>query len=223
MRILLVEDERRVADFIKKGLSEEGYAVDCAPDGKEGLFMAEEGDYDLIVLDVLLPKFDGFQVCRRLRERGIEAPIIMLTAVDSTEDKVKGLDVGADDYLTKPFSFDELLARARALLRRGKSGAAAKLEVADLVLDPATRRVTRADCEIKLSNKEYAILEYFMRNPGRVLTRTLISEHVWDYEYDSYTNVVDVYVNYLRNKIDRDFPSKLIHTVRGVGYVMEPA
>ena len=223
MRILLVEDEKKVSDFIKKGLCEEGYAVDCAPDGKEGLFMAEEGEYDLIILDVLLPKFDGFQVCRRLREKDVSAPIIMLTAVDSTEDKVKGLDVGADDYLTKPFSFDELLARVRALLRRGKSGAAAKLEVADLVLDPATRRVTRAGCEIKLSNKEYAILEYFMRNPGRVLTRTLISEHVWDYEYDSYTNVVDVYVNYLRNKIDRDFPSKLIHTVRGVGYVMEPA
>jgi heavy metal response regulator len=221
MRILLVEDEKKVADFIKKGLSEEGYAVDCAADGKEGMFMAEESNYDLIILDILLPKFDGFQICRRLREKGISSPVIMLTAVDSTEDKVKGLDTGADDYLTKPFSFEELLARIRALLRRGQSGAQAKLEVADLILDPKTRQVVRAGKEIKLSNKEYAILEYFMRNPGRVLTRTLLSEHVWNYDFDSYTNVVDVYVNYLRNKIDRDFKPKLIHTVRGVGYILE--
>lgn len=221
MRILLVEDERKVADFIKKGLSEEGYAVDCAADGKEGMFMAEEGDYDLIILDILLPRFDGFQICRRLREKDISSPIIMLTAVDSTEDKIKGLDTGADDYLTKPFSFEELLARIRALLRRGQSGTQAKLEVADLILDPRTRQVIRAGKEIKLSNKEYAILEYFMRNPGRVITRTLLSEHVWNYDFESYTNVVDVYVNYLRNKIDRDFKPKLIHTVRGVGYVLE--
>lgn len=221
MRILLVEDEKKVADFIKKGLTEEGYAVDCAADGKEGMFMAEESNYDLIILDILLPKFDGFQVCQRLREKGISSPIIMLTAVDATEDKIKGLDTGADDYLTKPFSFEELLARIRALMRRGQSGTLAKLEVADLVLDPKSRQVIRAGKEIKLSNKEYAILEYFMRNPGRVLTRTLLSEHVWNYDFESYTNVVDVYVNYLRNKIDRDFKPKLIHTVRGVGYVME--
>jgi heavy metal response regulator len=221
MRILLVEDERKVADFVKKGLCEEGYAVDAAADGKEGLFMAEESVYDLIILDILLPGFDGFQTCRRLREKGVSTPIIMLTAVDSTEDKVKGLDAGADDYLTKPFSFEELLARIRALLRRGKSEAQSKLEVADLVMDPTTRRVTRNEKEIKLSNKEYAILEYFMRNPSRVLTRTLLCQHVWNYDFDSYTNVVDVYVNYLRNKIDRDFKPKLIHTVRGVGYVME--
>jgi heavy metal response regulator len=221
MRILLVEDERKVADFIKKGLTEEGYAVDCAADGKEGMFMAEESNYDLIVLDILLPQFDGFQICRSLREKGISSRIIMLTAMDSTEDKIKGLDTGADDYLTKPFSFEELLARIRALLRRGQSGTQAKLEVADLTLDPRTRQVIRAGKEIKLSNKEYAILEYFMRNPGRVLTRTLLSEHVWNYDFESYTNVVDVYVNYLRNKIDRDFKPKLIHTVRGVGYVLE--
>lgn len=221
MRILLVDDERKVADFIKKGLAEEGYAVDCAADGKEGMFMAEESNYDLIVLDILLPQFDGFQICRRLREKGISSRIIMLTAMDSTEDKIKGLDTGADDYLTKPFSFEELLARIRALLRRGQSGTQAKLEVADLTLDPKTRQVVRAGKEIKLSNKEYAILEYFMRNPGRVLTRTLLSEHVWNYDFESYTNVVDVYVNYLRNKIDRDFKPKLIHTVRGVGYVLE--
>jgi len=221
MRILLVEDERKVADFIKKGLTEEGYAVDCAADGKEGMFMAEENNYDLIVLDILLPQFDGFQICRSLREKGISSRVIMLTAMDSTEDKIKGLDTGADDYLTKPFSFEELLARIRALLRRGQSGTQAKLEVADLTLDPRTRQVIRAGKEIKLSNKEYAILEYFIRNPGRVLTRTLLSEHVWNYDFESYTNVVDVYVNYLRNKIDRDFKQKLIHTVRGVGYVLE--
>ena len=221
MRILVIEDEEKVADFIKKGLVEESYAVDTAGNGKDGLFMAESNDYDLIVLDILLPQFDGFQICSRLREKGNPTPVIMLTAVDSTEDKIKGLNAGADDYMTKPFSFDEFLARVRALLRRGQSEAAHKLKVANLTLDPVTRQVKRGDLEIKLRNKEFALLEYFMRNIGRVKTRTMLAEHVWDYDFESYTNVIDVYVNYLRNKIDRGFTPKLIHTVRGTGYVME--
>lgn len=220
MRILVVEDEAKVASFIRKGLEEERYAVDVAADGEEGLELAELNPYDLIVLDLMLPRLDGFRFIQRLRGQGIATPILVLTARDSVSDKVKGLDLGADDYLTKPFAFAELLARIRALLRRGTPQASPVLQVADLTLDPAARRVTRAGRSIELTAKEFALLEYFLRNAGRVLTRTMILEHVWDQSFDSYTNVVDVYVNYLRKKVDQGFEPKLIHTVRGVGYVL---
>ncbi|GAB6064735.1 heavy metal response regulator transcription factor [Deferrisoma palaeochoriense] len=220
MRILVVEDEAKVASFIRKGLEEERYAVDVAGDGEEGLELAELNPYDLIVLDLMLPGLDGFRFIQKLRGQGIATPILVLTARDSVSDKVKGLDLGADDYLTKPFAFAELLARIRALLRRGTPQASPVLQVADLTLDPAARRVTRAGRSIELTAKEFALLEYFLRNAGRVLTRTMILEHVWDQSFDSYTNVVDVYVNYLRKKVDQGFEPKLIHTVRGVGYVL---
>ncbi|RMG98047.1 MAG: DNA-binding response regulator [Candidatus Dadabacteria bacterium] len=220
MRILVVEDEAKVASFIRKGLEEERYAVDVAGDGEEGLELAELNPYDLIVLDLMLPGLDGFRFIQKLRGQGIATPILVLTARDSVSDKVKGLDLGADDYLTKPFAFAELLARIRALLRRGTPQTSPVLQVADLTLDPAARRVTRAGKPIELTAKEFALLEYFLRNAGRVLTRTMILEHVWDQSFDSYTNVVDVYVNYLRKKVDQGFEPKLIHTVRGVGYVL---
>ena len=220
MRILVVEDEEKVASFIRKGLEEEHYAVDLALEGTEGLHLAETNPYDLIVLDLMLPGLDGFQFVRRLREEGIDTPILILTARDSVESKVRGLDLGADDYLTKPFAFAELLARVRALLRRGKPHTPPVLRVADLTLDPAARRVTRAGKVIELTPKEFALLEYLMRHAGRVLTRTMILEHVWDQNFDSYTNVVDVYINYLRKKIDHGFEPRLIHTVRSVGYVL---
>ncbi|GAB4271894.1 heavy metal response regulator transcription factor [Deferrisoma sp.] len=220
MRILVVEDEAKVASFIRKGLEEERYAVDVAADGEEGLELAELNPYDLIVLDLMLPGLDGFRFIQKLRGQGIATPILVLTARDSVSDKVKGLDLGADDYLTKPFAFAELLARIRALLRRGTPQTSPVLQVADLTLDPAARRVTRAGRSIELTAKEFALLEYFLRNAGRVLTRTMILEHVWDQSFDSYTNVVDVYVNYLRKKVDQGFEPKLIHTVRGVGYVL---
>ncbi len=220
MRILVVEDEEKVASFIRKGLEEEHYAVDLALDGTEGLHLAETNPYDLIVLDLMLPGLDGFRFVQRLREEGIDTPILILTARDSVESKVRGLDLGADDYLTKPFAFAELLARVRALLRRGKPHTPPVLRVADLTLDPAARRVTRAGKVIELTPKEFALLEYLMRHAGRVLTRTMILEHVWDQNFDSYTNVVDVYINYLRKKIDHGFTPRLIHTVRSVGYVL---
>ncbi len=220
MRILVVEDEEKVASFIRKGLEEERYAVDVALDGEEGLELAELNPYDLIVLDLMLPGLDGFRFIQRLRAQGVHTPILVLTARDSVGDKVKGLDLGADDYLTKPFAFAELLARIRALLRRGAPQAPPVLQVADLTLDPAARRVSRAGKPIELTAKEFALLEYFMRHAGRVLTRTMILEHVWDQSFDSYTNVVDVYVNYLRKKVDQGFEPRLIHTVRGVGYVL---
>lgn len=221
MRVLVVEDEKKVARFIKRGLEEAGYLVDAAADGEEGLYLAEIDDYDLIVLDLMLPRKSGLDVCRELREQNIKVPIIILSARDSVEDKVVGLDTGADDYLTKPFAFSELLARVRALLRRGETMAPVKLEVDDLAMDTITHTVTRAEKEIKLTSKEYALLEYFMMNQGKVLTRTMLSEHVWDYTFDTFSNVIDVYINYLRNKVDRGFDYKLIHTVRGVGYVMK--
>jgi heavy metal response regulator len=220
MRILVVEDEEKVASFIRKGLEEEHYAVDVALDGEEGLLLAEMNPYDLIVLDLMLPKVDGFRFLSRLRADSVDTPVLVLTARDTVTDKVRGLDLGADDYLTKPFSFDELVARVRALLRRGKPQRAPVLRVADLTLDPAARRVTRSDKMIELTAKEYALLEYLVRHAGQVLTRTMIAEHVWDQTFDSYTNVIDVYVNYLRKKIDQGFEPKLIHTVRGVGYVL---
>jgi heavy metal response regulator len=221
VRILLVEDDRKVASFIRKGLSEEGYAVDVAYDGDTGLLMGLDRLHDVIILDVLLPGKPGFQVVRELRQAKVRTPVLLLTARDAVEDKVQGLDDGADDYLTKPFAFAELLARVRALLRRGTAGQAALLQVADLTLDPATRTAKRAGETIPLTNREFALLEYLLRNAGRVLTRTMIAEHVWDYSFDAGTNVIDVYVNYLRKKIDAGREPKLIHTVRGAGYVLK--
>ena len=220
MRILVVEDEKKMAAFIKRGLEEEGTVVDVAADGEDGLFRASHGNYDLIILDITLPRLDGLEVCRRLREARLSAPILLLTARDSVEMKVKGLDSGADDYLTKPFAFAELLARIRALRRRDRAEVNMKLQVADLVLDPLTRRVSRSGQNIQLTSKEFALLECFMRHPDQVLSRTVLSEKVWDETFDSFTNVIDVYVNYLRNKIDRNFSPKLLRTVRGVGYVL---
>ncbi|MFQ5691864.1 MAG: winged helix-turn-helix domain-containing protein [Nitrospinota bacterium] len=217
MRILVVEDEAKVASFIARGLGEAGYAVDVARQGLKALEMSLASDYDLILLDVMLPGIDGWEVLARYREGGGKAPVMMLTARDSVEDKVRGLDAGADDYLTKPFAFSELQARVRAMLRRGE-GREPKLRLADLELDPATHQVTRAGQKISLSPREYALLEFFMRHQDRILSRSTLLEHVWDYSFDPETNVVDVYVSYLRNKIDRGFEPPLIHTLRGVGY-----
>jgi heavy metal response regulator len=221
MRILVVEDEKKVASFIKKGLEEEGYAVDVAADGEEGLSMALARVHDLIILDIRLPKMDGLRVLQALRQDHVAAPVLLLTVRATIEDKVLGLDAGADDYLTKPFAFQELVARVRALLRRRAEAEPTVLRIDDLTLDPARRTVTRGGEEIDLTPREFALLDYFMRNPGRVLTRTMIAEHVWDYSFDTSTNVIDVYVNYLRRKIDAGRASKLLHTVRGVGYVLK--
>jgi heavy metal response regulator len=221
MRLLVVEDEKKVASFIKKGLEEEGYAVDLAPDGNEGLLMALDGVHDLIILDINLPGMDGMSVLQELRKKKVTTPVLLLTVRATIEDKVLGLDTGADDYLTKPFSFQELLARMRALLRRRADAEPPLLQVADLTLDPARRVVCRGNEKIELTTKEFALLDYFMRNTGRVLTRTVIAEHVWDYDFDPMTNVIDVYVNYLRKKIDAGREPKLIHTVRGAGYVLQ--
>jgi heavy metal response regulator len=221
MRILVVEDEKKVAGFIKKGLEEEGYAIDVAFDGREGLLMALDGVHNLIVLDINLPKLDGLAVLQEFRKNHGTTPVLLLTVRAAIEDKVLGLDTGADDYLTKPFSFQELLARIRALLRRRVEAAPPLLQVADLTLDPARRIVSRGNKRIDLSTKEFALLDYFMRNPGRVLTRTMIAEHIWDYDFDPMSNIIDVYVNYLRKKIDAGREPKLIHTVRGVGYVLQ--
>ena len=221
MRILVIEDEKKIADFIKRGLKEEGYAVDTARDGEEGYFLAKTNDYDLIVLDIMLPKMDGISLCRKMREEKINAPILMLTAMGAVKDKVIGLDAGADDYLTKPFAFEEFLARIRALLRKKDLPETAKLLIEDLELDLVTHKVTRANKEIPLTGKEYALLEYLMRNIGTVVTRTMISEHVWDINFDTFTNVIDVYINYLRKKIDEGNKKKLIHTLRGRGYILK--
>jgi heavy metal response regulator len=221
MRLLVVEDEKKVSSFIKKGLEEEGYAVDVASDGETGLQMALDRVHDLIILDIQLPKRDGLSLLHELRKEKVTTPVLLLTVRATIEDKVLGLDAGADDYLTKPFAFQELVARIRALLRRGPEGKPAALQVADLTLDPARRLVFRDSRRIDLTAKEFALLDYFMRNPGRVLTRTMIAEHVWDYDFDSMTNVIDVYVNYLRKKIDSDQEQKLIHTIRGVGYMLK--
>lgn len=221
MRLLVIEDEKKVARFIKKGLEEEGYAVDLAFDGEEGLAMVLDLVHDLIILDIGLPKIDGLQVLKKLRERKVPTPVLLLTVRATIEDKVLGLDSGADDYLTKPFAFQELLARIRALLRRKAEAGSPLLQVEELVLDPARHLVTRGGERIDLTSKEFALLEYFMRNAGRVLSRAMISEHVWDYDFDTETNVIDVYVNYLRRKIDSGREKKLIHTVRGSGYVFK--
>ena len=221
MRLLLVEDEKKVSSFIKKGLEEEGYAVDLASDGETGLEMGLDGVHDLIILDINLPGRDGLSVLKGLRRKKITTPVLLLTVRTAIEDRVIGLDTGADDYLTKPFAFEELLARVRALLRRQTEAETPLLEVADLTLDPARRLVIRGGDKIDLTTKEFALLDYLLRNRDRVLTRTMISEHVWDYDFDSMTNVIDVYVNYLRKKIDAGREPKLIHTVRGVGYVLK--
>jgi len=221
MRLLVVEDEKKVASFIKQGLEEEGYAVDVALNGEEGLGMALERVHDLIILDISLPRMDGFQVLKKLRQQKVNTPVLLLTVRATIEDKVLGLDAGADDYLTKPFAFQELLARVRALLRRRAEAEPALLQMGELILDPAQRIVSRGGEKIDLTSKEFALLEYFMRNPGRVLTRTMIIEHVWNYDFDTMTNIIDVYVNYLRKKIESGHGAKLIHTVRGVGYVMK--
>ncbi|MCH6580535.1 MAG: response regulator transcription factor [Nitrospinae bacterium] len=221
MRLLIVEDEKKVAGFIKKGMEEETYAVDVAYDGEEGFHLAELNQYDMIILDLMLPKMDGLEVLTRLRDKKVNTPILLLTAKDAVEDKVAGLNKGADDYLTKPFAFSELLARVRSLLRRGQAETKTELKVGDLNLDLVSHKVKRNSEEIELTGKEYSLLEYFMRNEGKVLTRTMIAEHVWDYNFDTFTNVIDVYVNHLRKKIDKKYPSKLLHTLRGIGYVMK--
>jgi DNA-binding response OmpR family regulator len=222
MRILIVEDEPKVANFIRQGLEEERHSVDVAADGAEALdLLAVVPPYDLIVLDLLLPRRDGFAVLRALRGRGVATPVLVLTARDAVADKVAGLDLGADDYLTKPFAFEEFLARVRALLRRGPGPAAPVLRVGDLALNRATREVTRAGRSIALTAREYALLEYLMSHAGRVLTRPMIAQHVWGLDFDSGSNTIDVYVGYLRRKIERTGEPRLIHTVRGVGYVLQ--
>lgn len=218
MRVLLVEDERRIAEFIRRGLTEEGYAVDVAVDGEEALDWPAVAEFDVIVLDVMLPVRDGIDVCRELRKRGLRTPILMLTARDAVEDRVRGLDSGADDYLVKPFAFAELLARLRALARREPALLNAVLRAGDLTLDTRTREAYRAGLPIDLTSREYSMLEYLMRHPNLVLTRTMIAEHVWNYDFDNATNVIDVHVRNLRRKIDDPFATKLIHTVRGAGY-----
>lgn len=221
MRILVVEDEKKLATYIKKGLEENHFAVDVSYDGEEGLFMLDTNKYDLVVLDILLPKKNGLEILGEARKNGKDMPILLLTAKDAIEDKAHGLDLGADDYLVKPFSFIELIARIRALIRRGKVHYQTGLTVADLSLDVAAHRLYRNGQSIDLTNKEFALLEFFMRNLNTVLTRTQITEHVWDYNFDSLTNVIDVFVNRVRNKIDKDRVKKLIHTIKGVGYIMK--
>lgn len=220
MRILIVEDEKRLSDTLKKGLVEAGFAVDQAFDGEEGNYLASSETYDLIVLDIMLPKIDGLVVCRNLRGQKITTPILMLTAKTMVEDKVAGLDTGADDYLTKPFSFLELKSRIQALLRRGSAKTLPVLNISDLNLDPAKHKVSRGKKEITLSPKEFAVLEMLMRHPGETVTRTMLTEHVWDYNFDGLSNVVDVYITILRRKIDKNARKKLIHTIHGVGYMI---
>lgn len=221
MRILVVEDEKKVARFIQQGLEEEHYTVDVAHDGIAGMSLAESQNYDAIVLDVMLPGKNGIELTRELRAHKRTTPILMLTAKTSTEDKVEGLDSGADDYLTKPFAFAELLARVRSLLRRGAQEKSTVLSLGDLELDTITHKAQRGNRPIELTAKEYALLEFFLRNKERVLSRTIIAEHIWDYHFDTGTNLIDVYINHLRNKVDSGFEKKLIHTVRGVGYVLK--
>ena len=222
MKILLVEDDKAIVRFLKKGLSENGYTVDVAIDGEQGLYSVIQGNHDLVILDIMLPKVDGQEVLKEMRSRAMQIPVILLTAKDSESDIVQGLNLGADDYLTKPFSFNELLARIHALLRRGKMvSPTSKLQVVNLVLEVDGHRVFREKVKIELTPKEYSLLEFFMRHSGQIITRTMISEKIFDYNFDTSTNVVDVHVSHLRNKIDKDFEPKLLHTVKGVGYVLE--
>ena len=218
MRILVVDDDRRLCTIIKRGLLEEAYAVDLTYDGEEGEYLAEVNPYDLIILDIMMPVKDGIEVCHDLHAKKINTPILMLTAKDTVEDRVRGLDTGADDYLVKPFAFSELLARVRALLRREGMSKSPELRVGDLVLNTLTRQVWRGQRPFELTTKEYVILEYFMRHPNVVVTRTMIEEHAWDYDFDSLSNLVDVYIRRLRRKIDDEGKDSLIQTVRGAGY-----
>lgn len=220
MKILVVEDEKKVAGFIKRGLEEDDYTVTVAHDGAEGLKQALTGEFSLVVLDVMIPKKDGLTVVKELREAGSSVPVLMLTARGTTDEIVSGLDAGSDDYLTKPFAFAELMARVRALLRRSEQDRGAEIHFADLRLDPVSHKVWRSGTEIDLTAKEYGLLEYLVRNPNTVLSRAMIAEHVWDYAFDSFTNIIDVYVNYLRKKVDKNYATKLIHTVRGQGYIL---
>jgi heavy metal response regulator len=220
MRVLVVEDEKRIADFIARGLKEEHYAVDIAYDGEQGLYLAEINTYDLMIFDIMLPKHDGVEMCRKLRLKKINAPILMLTARAAVKDKVTGLNAGADDYLTKPFSFEELLARVKVLLRRPTANKTSVLKVADLELNQLNHEVKRTGKLMVLTAKEFALLEYLMLNTGQVISRSMISEHVWNEQFDSMTNVIDVHIRNLRNKIDDGFKKKLIHTLRGSGYML---
>ena len=218
MRILIVEDDQKIADALKRGLIEQHYSVDVAFEGEDGEYLAKTNDYDLIILDIMLPGRDGWNVCKSIRKEKITTPILMLTALDSVEDKIRGLDEGADDYLTKPFHIGELLARVRSLVRRQSEQKTSVLEAGDLIIDTTTRIVTRAGKEIPLSAKEFAMLEYFVMNKNKVLTRQMISEHVWDINFDPQSNVIDSFIRFLRQKIDKDFDKPLIQTLRGVGY-----
>jgi two-component system copper resistance phosphate regulon response regulator CusR len=220
MRVLLVEDEPQVARFIGKGLREQAFAVDVAEDGEQALFQAETNDYDVMILDIMLPKMDGFDVCRRLRERGVKAPILMLTARDGLEDQIEGLNVGADDYLAKPFDFRVLLARLRALLRRATQVRPNVIEVSDLVLNTLNHTASRGGQQIRLTAKEYALLEFLMLNAGQILGRSAIAEHVWDENFDPFSNLIDVYIKRLRRKVDQGFTQSLIQTRRGEGYML---
>lgn len=221
LRILVVEDEKKVASFIKRGLEEQSHVVDMAYDGKQGEDLAFQNEYDLIILDVLLPKQDGVVTCQKIRAGKIDAPILMLTAIGDTESKVRGLDSGADDYMTKPFHFEELLARVRALLRRKSQDKSAVLQVGGLILDPMSRKVERDGRQIRLTSREFALLEYLMRNRGKTLSRVQIAQHVWNVSFDMESNVIDVYVKLLRQKVDKDFGRQMIHTVVGAGYVLK--
>lgn len=223
MRILIVENEQRLSNSIKKGLTEEGYAVDQAFDGDEGKFLAGSESYDVIILDLMLPKLNGVSVCNQLRQGGVKTPILMLTARSRLEEKVEGLNAGADDYLTKPFAFEELKARVQALLRRGYQQPEPELRISDLIVDTKKHSVIRNDKEIRLTPKEFAILEFLLRRRDEIVTRTQITEHVWDYNFDSMSNVVDVFINNLRKKIDSESTVKLIHTIHGVGYKLSLA
>ena len=221
MRLLVVEDEMRVASFLKRGLEAENYAVDVATDGEDGLHHATTQDYDLILLDILLPKINGLEVLKKLRDRNIRTPVIMLTARGSLGDRVQGLDLGADDYLVKPFAFEELLARARALLRRKAAGGSPIVRVGPIVMDPVAHKVTVQDSELEFTPKEYSLLEYLMHNEGSVCTRQMIAQHVWDINFDTYTNLIDVFINHLRKKLQPHGCGGMIQTVRGVGYVLK--
>jgi two-component system copper resistance phosphate regulon response regulator CusR len=220
MRILVVEDEKRIQDFLSRGLESAGYAVDVAADGNSGVELVHRTEYDLVILDLMLPDMDGLSVLQKIRNRKTSPPVLILSARDAVDDRVKGLELGADDYLTKPFAFVELLARVRALLRRGQP-TPERLQVGELVLDCIRRKVTRENESVELAPKEFSILEYMMRNRGRPLSRTMIVEHVWDMDYDGLTNIVDVYIRHLRSKIDDKWPAKMIHTVRGIGYMLD--
>jgi len=221
MRILFVEDDKSIAHFVKKGLKENYFTVDMAYDGEEGLYLALHEPYDLLILDIMLPKTDGIEILKSIRKQSIDTPVIFLTAKDAESDIVEGLNLGADDYMVKPFSIHELLARLRAILRRTQGETISELKVADLTMDLKSRKVFRGRKRIDLTPKEYALLEYLIRNEGQILTRTMISETIWDYHFDSLTNVIDVHVYHLRNKIDNGFKPKLLHTIKGVGYVLE--